>query len=378
MKNTIGTNIELTIFGESHGGAIGAILDGLPAGFEIDMDRLNADMDKRKAKGALSTKRHEPDKVHFLSGFFEGKTTGTPICLLIENTNTRSQDYAQLKNRLRPGHADFSAFEKYHGFQDYRGGGHFSGRLTAPVVAAGSICRQILEAKGVFIGTHIARLQDIEDVPFATERDTILEQIQYLNSQDFPALDESKGQEMKNRIEAAMMDLDSVGGILQTNVVGYPAGVGEPFFDSIESVLSHLLFSIPAIKGVSFGEGFGFADLYGSQANDPLHSDGQSIVTTTNRNGGINGGISNGMPIVFQCVVKPTASIYKKQNSVDYSTKENVELEIKGRHDPAIIHRARAVVDAMSAFGLLDLWMSHEAVEAFEEHPYRQEDSACR
>lgn len=179
-------------------------------------------------------------------------------------------------------------------------------------------------------------------------------------------LDDQKAEQMKERIERAASNLDSVGGILQTEVIGYPSGIGEPFFDSIESVLSHLMFSIPAIKGVSFGEGFGFANLYGSQANDPIESDGQTIFTSTNRNGGINGGISNGMPIVFQCVVKPTPSIYQKQRSVDYSTKENVELEIKGRHDPAIIHRARAVVDSLTAFGLLDLWMSHEATVAFE------------
>ncbi len=366
MKNTIGTNIELTIFGESHQNIIGAVLDGLPAGFEIDLDRLAADMEKRKAKGALSTKRHEPDQVRIVSGFFERKTTGTSLCILIENTNTRSGDYAALKNRLRPGHADFAAFEKYHGFQDFRGGGHFSGRLTAPLVAAGSICRQILEAKGVELGTHILRLQEIEDVAFEVDRNSALTQIRKLNTLEFPVLDDQKAEQMKERIERAASNLDSVGGILQTEVIGYPSGIGEPFFDSIESVLSHLMFSIPAIKGVSFGEGFGFANLYGSQANDPIESDGQTIFTSTNRNGGINGGISNGMPIVFQCVVKPTPSIYQKQRSVDYSTKENVELEIKGRHDPAIIHRARAVVDSLTAFGLLDLWMSHEATVAFE------------
>lgn len=367
MKNTIGNTIALTIFGESHGECIGAILDGLPAGFEISLEKLAWEMEKRKAKGTLSTKRHEADQVRIVSGFFEGRTTGTPLCLLIENTNTRSQDYAALKSRLRPGHADFSAFEKYHGYQDYRGGGHFSGRLTAPVVAAGAICRQILEAKGVKIATHIQVLHGIEDASFSSHPALLETQMDALNEAEFPAIDQTQAQAMKAEIEKAAGDLDSVGGVLQSIVTGFPAGIGEPFFDSVESSLSHLLFSVPAVKGVSFGDGFGFADLYGSQANDPLAVDEKGrIRTLTNRNGGINGGITNGMPIVFQTCIKPTPSIYKPQDSVDYATKQAVKLEIKGRHDPAIIHRARAVVDSLSAFGLLDLWMQHEATLAFE------------
>lgn len=369
MKNTIGENIQLTLFGESHGEKIGVVIDGLPAGFEIDLEKLEWEMEKRKAKGLLSTKRHEADQVHIVSGFFEGKTTGTPLTILIDNTNTRSQDYAQLKYRLRPGHADFAAFEKYHGAQDYRGGGHFSGRLTAPIVAAGAICRQILEAHGVSLASHIQSLHGIEDTSFDFADQAVLAgQMDALNKAQFPAIDEKTSRLMQETIEKAAMDLDSVGGVLQTVVTGMPAGIGEPFFDSVESDLSHLLFSIPAVKGVSFGAGFEFANLYGSQANDPITigPDG-TIVTTTNNNGGINGGITNGMPIVFQTVIKPTASIYKPQASVNYQTKEPVELAIKGRHDPAIIHRARAVVDAMTAFGLLDLWMEHAATMAFEK-----------
>lgn len=366
MKNTFGNNISITLFGESHGEAIGAILDGLPAGFEIDLDKLNWEMEKRKAKGKLSTKRHEADQVQFVSGFFEGKTTGTPLTILIENTNTRSQDYAQLKYRLRPGHADLAAFEKYNGYQDYRGGGHFSGRLTAPIVAAGAICRQILEAKGVNLATHIQSLHGISDDNFASNLDDLAKQMADLNQKEFPVLNMEASEKMVAEIEQASVNLDSVGGVLQTIVTGFPAGVGEPFFDSIESTISHLMFSIPAVKGISFGEGFGFANLYGSQANDPIIVQDGKIQTQTNRNGGINGGISNGMPIVFQTCIKPTPSIYQKQHSVNYQTKEEVILEIKGRHDPAIIHRARAVVDALCAFGLLDLWMSHQATTSFE------------
>lgn len=377
MKNTIGDNLQLTLFGESHGQCIGAILDGLPAGFEIDLDKLAWEMEKRKAKGALSTRRHEADQVRIVSGFFEGKTTGSPLCLLIENTNTRSQDYAALKSRLRPGHADFAAFEKYHGYQDYRGGGHFSGRLTAPIVAAGAICRQILEAHGVRLASHIQSLHGIEDDAFSISPALLAAQMEQLNAAEFPALSIQKAQAMKAEIEAAAANLDSVGGVLQTIVTGFPAGIGEPFFDSIESCLSHLLFSIPAVKGVSFGEGFGFARLYGSQANDPFVVDENGeIHTLTNRSGGINGGISNGMPIVFQTCIKPTPSIYKPQDSVDYQSRQPVRLEIKGRHDPAIIHRARAVVDCLSAFGLLDLWMQHEATMAFEpDRPKERQES---
>lgn len=364
MKNTFGNNITVTLFGESHGECIGVVMDGLPAGFEIDLDKLAWEMEKRKAKGSLSTKRHEADQVQIVSGFFEGKTTGTPLTILIANNNTRSQDYVALKYRLRPGHADLAAFEKYGGYQDYRGGGHFSGRLTAPIVAAGAICRQILESKGVKLATHITQLHGITDDNFDETKLSV--QMDELNQKEFPVLSETAGSLMKSEIEQAAVNLDSVGGVLQTIVTGFPAGVGEPFFDSVESTLSHLMFSIPAVKGVSFGEGFGFASLYGSQANDPIIAEDGKITTRTNNNGGINGGITNGMPIVFQTCIKPTPSIYKKQDSVDYQTKEAVKLEIKGRHDPAIIHRARTVVDALCAFGLLDLWMSHQATASFE------------
>lgn len=366
MKNTIGSALSLTIWGESHGEAIGAVLDGLPAGFPIDLDKLAWEMEKRKAHGALSTRRQEPDQVKILSGFFEGKTTGAPMLIQIDNTNTRSQDYKALASRLRPGHADWAAYSKFHGFQDYRGGGHFSGRITAAVVAAGGICRQILEAKGVRMATHIKMLHGLEDVPFSDDQNQLAAQMDYLNTRQFPVIDPQAAKDMAAHIEQTARELDSVGGILETCVTGFPAGVGEPFFDSMESTLSHLLFSIPAVKGVSFGLGFGFASLYGSQANDPLTMNEGRIVTTTNNNGGINGGITNGMPLRYSVCVKPTPSIYKPQQSVDYHEKQPVTLAITGRHDPAIIHRARAVVDAMSCFGLLDAWMVQAARSAFE------------
>lgn len=361
MKNNIGTNISLTLFGESHGDAIGVVLDGLPAGFPIDLERIEADMDKRKAKGKISTQRHEGDKVQIVSGFFQGRTTGTALTILIVNENTRSQDYKKTQGRLRPGHADFTAFEKYNSFQDWRGGGHFSGRLTAPLVAAGSICRQILENKGVYIGSHIEQLYDQKDASFSQDPEILKEQIQTMNQKDFATLEKEAEINMTRVIEQAASEGDSLGGILETAVVGLPTGIGEPAFDSVESVLSHLLFSVPAVKGVSFGLGFGFASLKGSQANDAFYAKDDKIYTKTNHNAGINGGITNGMPIVIHTVIKPTPSIYKEQESVDYLTKENVTLQIQGRHDPCIIHRGRIVVDSMVAFGLLDLWMSKEA-----------------
>ena len=363
MKNTFGNNISFTLFGESHGPAIGITIDGLPSGFAIDLDRVRKDLDKRKPKGKISTQRKEKDEIHILSGFFEGYTTGTALTILFENKDTRSNDYKKTEGRLRPGHADFTAYEKYYGFQDYRGGGHFSGRLTTCLVAAGSICAQILEAQGVRIGSHIEKLYNINDELFSFDTDILVNQIEKMNQKDFAVLNKSKEEEMKAVIEAAASEGDSVGGILESAIIGLPTGLGEPFFDSVESILSHLLFSIPAVKGVSFGLGFEFAQLKGSQANDPFIMKDGNIRTQTNHNAGINGGITNGMPILIHTVIKPTPSIYKEQESVDYKTKEAVSLQIQGRHDPCILHRARIVVDSMIAFGLLDLWMSKKGVE---------------
>lgn len=366
MKNNFGTNISMTIFGESHGPCIGITLDGLPAGFKIDLERIKEDMEKRKAKGSISTQRHEDDEVEIVSGFFNGYTTGTALTILIQNKNTQSKDYSDIQYRLRPGHADFSAYEKYHGFQDYRGGGHFSGRLTAPIVAAGSICRQILETKNILIGSHIEQLYALHDAPFSNNIDELKKQIQTLNKKEFATLDEQVAQNMEQAILEAKNEQDSIGGILESAIINLPAGIGEPFFDSIESILAHLLFSIPAVKGVSFGAGFQMAAKKGSEANDAFIMN-DTIQTKTNNNGGINGGISNGMPIIIHTCIKPTPSIYKAQETVDYKTKESQTLNIKGRHDPCILHRARIVVDSMIAFGILDLLMSNNANNILEK-----------
>lgn len=366
MKNNFGTNISMTIFGESHGPCIGITLDGLPAGFKINLERIKEDMEKRKAKGSISTQRHEDDEVEIVSGFFNGYTTGTALTILIQNKNTQSKDYSDIQYRLRPGHADFSAYEKYHGFQDYRGGGHFSGRLTAPIVAAGSICRQILETKNILIGSHIEQLYALHDAPFSNNIDELKEQIQTLNKKEFATLDEQVAQNMEQAILEAKNEQDSIGGILESAIINLPAGIGEPFFDSIESILAHLLFSIPAVKGVSFGAGFQMAAKKGSEANDAFIMN-DTIQTKTNNNGGINGGISNGMPIIIHTCIKPTPSIYKTQETVDYKTKESQTLNIKGRHDPCILHRARIVVDSMIAFGILDLLMSNNANNILEK-----------
>lgn len=366
MKNNFGTNISMTIFGESHGPCIGITLDGLPAGFKINLERIKEDMEKRKAKGSISTQRHEDDEVEIVSGFFNGYTTGTALTILIQNKNTQSKDYSDIQYRLRPGHADFSAYEKYHGFQDYRGGGHFSGRLTAPIVAAGSICRQILETKNILIGSHIEQLYALHDAPFSNNIDELKKQIQTLNKKEFATLDEQVAQNMEQAILEAKNEQDSIGGILESAIINLPAGIGEPFFDSIESILAHLLFSIPAVKGVSFGAGFQMASKKGSEANDAFIMN-DTIQTKTNNNGGINGGISNGMPIIIHTCIKPTPSIYKTQETVDYKTKESQTLNIKGRHDPCILHRARIVVDSMIAFGILDLLMSNNANNILEK-----------
>lgn len=350
MKNTFGHNLTVTLFGESHGEEMGAVLDGLTAGIAIDEEYIEMKLALRRPSGDISTARKEADKFRIVSGVFEGKTTGAPLALLIANENTRSGDYAQLKNTPRPSHADYTAEIKYGGFQDYRGGGHFSGRVTAPLVAVGAIAQKALEEKGIFIGTHISSLLGIEDKKIEN-----LDDIKTLAKRSFPVLDSEKAKKMQGEIVKAKEDGDSVGAVLETVVLGMPAGVGEPFFDSVESRLSHILFSVPGVKGVEFGAGFGITDMKGSEANDGFTLENGKIVTKTNNSGGILGGITNGMPIVFRVAVKPTPSIFKEQDSVSLSKKECVKLQIKGRHDPCIAHRVRAVVDAVTALCLLDL-----------------------
>ena len=350
MKNTFGTSVAVTIFGESHGEAIGAVLDGLAPGICVDEDFIAAQLTLRRPSGKTGTARREQDPFRIVSGCFEGKTTGTPLTILIPNENTRSRDYAATRALARPGHADYTAYCKYHGFEDYRGGGHFSGRITAAIVAAGAIAIAALREKGIVIGTHVSRCAGVADRPFGDLKADIAQ----LSTAAFAALDAAAAERMREKIEQAGAAGDSVGGVLETAVLGMPAGVGEPWFDSVESLLSHALFSIPAVKGVQFGAGFDMADAFGSEYNDSFRVADGKIVTATNHNGGVNGGITNGMPILFRTMVKPTPSIFKTQQTVDFFREENAELQIAGRHDPAIIHRARVVQDSVTALTLMD------------------------
>lgn len=356
MSGIWGNNIKLSIFGESHGVAIGITIDGLPSGLELDLDSINREMARRRpGKSELSTPRNEKDIFEILSGYFNGKTTGTPLCAIIRNSDTRSKDYTEIKDKIRPGHADFTANVKYGGHEDYRGGGHFSGRITAPLVFAGAIAKQILEDKGIFIGSHIKSIGNIEDDYF-NPVDIKVKDLKSLKEKFFPVLDEEKGKLMKERILLAKEDEDSVGGVVECSILNIPTGVGSPFFNSIESVLSGLLFSVPAVKGVEFGSGFEIAKMNGSEANDEYYIDeNKNIKTYSNNNGGILGGLSNGMPIIFRTAFKPTASIGKAQRTVDIEKNKNIELEIKGRHDPCIVPRAFVVVEAVAAIAVLDL-----------------------
>lgn len=370
MSNTLGKAITVTLFGESHGASVGCVLDGVAAGVKMDEGFMAQQMDKRRAKGTISTARQEADAVHIQSGVVNGVCTGTPICLLIENTNTKSADYAKTQTLLRPGHADYTAHVKYKGFEDARGGGHFSGRLTAPLVAAGSIFTHLLAGKGVCIATHMAECAGVKDNTFAQDAKTMAQQMAALNAQDFAVLDAEKGLAMQQLIEMAAKDGDSVGGILETVITGLPVGLGEPFFGSVESELAKALFSIPAVKGVEFGLGFAFADKKGSTANDAFTVQAEKISTKTNHNGGINGGITNGMPIVLRTVVKPTPSIYKPQSTVDIAAMQNATLQLAGRHDPCIVHRARVVQDSLCALVLADLATQMYGTAWQEETPW--------
>lgn len=357
--NTFGTTAGLTIFGESHGLSIGAVLDGLPSGEAIDWEAVKREMARRApGKNKMSTQRQEKDAFEVQSGFFNGYTTGTPLCAIIRNSDQHSKDYDQLRHVMRPGHADYSGKIRYGGFNDYRGGGHFSGRLTAPLVFAGAVASQILARRGIAVGSHILRLAGIADRPFQSTGEEAA-MLQSLKEETLPVLDKEKAPLMEARIMAARDDFDSVGGVIECMVTGLPAGLGDPFFDSVESQVSHMMFSVPAVKGIEFGDGFALADLRGSQANDDFYyaADG-TVKTKTNHNGGINGGITNGMPVVFRLVVKPTASISQKQRTIDTDTKEDCDLVIKGRHDPCIVQRAVPVVEAAAAWAVLDVLLT--------------------
>ncbi|MDD6478692.1 MAG: chorismate synthase [Oscillospiraceae bacterium] len=350
MKNTLGNVLTVTLFGESHGAAIGAVIDGIAAGIPVSEEFICEQLSKRRPKGNISTPRREADSFKILSGVFEGKTTGTPIAVMIENGDTHSSDYGEMKNKMRPSHADYTAQVKYGGNQDFRGGGHFSGRITAAIVAAGALIIPALNKKGIFIGTHIKNIAGVEDRSFEG-----VEDLKNLEGKDFAVLNDDIKALMTDKIEAARKDGNSVGGILETAVYGMPAGIGEPWFDTLEGELSKALFSIPAVKGVQFGLGFGFANTTGADANDQMQIENGKVVTFTNNNGGILGGISNGMPIVFGTVIKPTPTISREQKTVDISTMSDTLLAARGRHDPCIVHRAAVVADSVTAIVLADM-----------------------
>lgn len=351
MKNTFGQALSVTLFGESHGEAIGAVIDGLTPGIPICEVKIAEYLSKRRPSSAIDTKRAEKDDFKILSGVFNGKSTGTPITIVIPNENTVSSDYSY--GIARPSHADYTAFCKYHGFEDYRGGGHFSGRITAALVAVGGIIIPALNSLGIKVGTHILECGGISDRHFSDfDKD-----IEMLNASAFPTLDTLAEEKMTEAILNAKNAGDSIGGIIQTAVTGIPCGVGEPWFDSVESRLSHIIFSVGGIKGIEFGKGFGFAKESGSSANDEFYAENGQIKTKTNNNGGILGGITNGMPILFNCAVKPTPSISKTQQTVNFLKNENTEISIKGRHDPAIIRRICPVIDSVSAIAVCDMLM---------------------
>jgi len=351
MSSMWGNKVRISLFGESHGKGIGVVIDGLPAGVPLDLDRIREHM-KRRAPGqqAWSTKRSELDLAEILSGFYQGKTTGTPLCAEIRNTDTRSQDYEELSAKPRPGHADLTAIARYNGANDPRGGGHFSARIMAPLTFAGAVCMQILEQRGIGIRGHIYEAAGISDTPY-----DMLTLPESVADKDFPVLSDEQGEKMKAAIEEARMGLDSVGGIVECLATGFPAGLGRPIFDNIESRLASILFGIPAVKGVEFGRGFAVSRAKASENNDHPQISEKGIRLTTNHGGGIEGGISNGMPIVVRCAFKPTSSISREQDTINLGTMQNDKLTLKGRHDPCVVPRAVPIVESAMAIALLDL-----------------------
>lgn len=325
MSGMWGNNLKISIFGESHGAAVGITVCGLPSGLEIDTGFIKSEL-LRRAGGhdEFSTTRLEADEFNILSGIFNGKASGTPICCVIPNTNTRSKDYDKIKDCMRPSHADYTAYVKHGGNNDYRGGGHFSGRITAALVVAGAMAKTYLKSMGISVGGIIVT------------------------------------DDLDNRILKAKERGDSVGGTVEIEIRGVRAGVGQPFFDSVESVISHLMFSVPGVKGVEFGAGFALADMTGSEANDEFYVENGKVMTRTNNSGGINGGITNGMPIVARVAFRPTPSISVEQNTIDISKMENIRYSVKGRHDPCIARRAVVVAESAAAIGIADLLLGKD------------------
>ena len=355
MSSTLGETIKLSVFGESHGNGIGVVIDGLPAGETIDMTAVLMQMARRApGRDKTATPRKESDLPRVLSGMLGDTLTGAPLCAVIENTNTRSQDYGNLLAMPRPAHSDYTAFVKYHAANDIRGGGHFSGRITAPLVFAGAVCRQLLEKRGITIAAHIASIGGVSDTLFdPVTIDAAL--LRRLSQSSFALIDESREDAMRAEVEAARLAQDSVGGTIECAVTGLPAGVGDPMFDGVEGVIAKAVFGVPAVKGIEFGAGFALAQMRGSQANDPFRFENGRVVTETNRCGGILGGITDGMPVLFRVAVKPTPSISQPQKTVNLQTGENAVLEIHGRHDPCIVPRAVSVIEAVTAIAVINL-----------------------
>ena len=354
MSSEFGNLLKVSVFGQSHGKAIGVVVDGLPAGEAIDLEELDRFLDRRRTgKNRLSTARKESDVPVFLSGLENGVTCGAPLCAVIENSDQHSSDYRELRDKPRPGHADYTAYVKWKGQADMRGGGHFSGRLTAPLCVAGGIAKQILARRGVYVGAHLWSVGTERDTPFPLR--PTRELFESVAAKPFPVLDDQAGERMQALILEARQNLDSVGGVIECAATGIPAGLGDPMFGGVENRLAAALFGIPAVKGVEFGDGFASARAHGSENNDPFAEEDGHVVTETNHAGGILGGITNGMPIVLRTAVKPTASISRPQRTVSLSAGENTDLVIHGRHDPCIAHRAVPVVEAVTAAVLLDL-----------------------
>ena len=345
-----------SIFGESHGPAIGVVLEQVPPGLVLDREAISKEMARRApGKSPLSTARKEADVPEILSGVFDGKTTGTPLCAIIHNSDHHSKDYAKTRFLARPSHGDYTGFVRYQGCNDYRGGGHFSGRLTAPLVFAGAVAKQLLAQRGITVGAHISQIGTVKDKSFAdTQLTPTL--FQTLSEKAVPTVDDQAGAAMQAEILQAREELDSIGGAIQCAVLGLPVGVGSPDLGcNVEGVLAQHLFAVPAVKGISFGAGFAFASMRGSQANDPFYMDGGQVKTRTNHSGGVNGGISNGMPVLFQVAIRPTPSIGQEQNTINFSTMEDAKLTIQGRHDPCIVHRAVPVIEAAAALAICEL-----------------------
>jgi len=354
VSSEFGKIVKVSVFGQSHGRAVGVLIDGLPAGEAVDLEELNAFLDRRRpGKGPLSTARRETDIPVFLSGLEDGRTCGAPLCAVIENADQRSKDYSELRDKPRPGHADYTAAVKWGGQADMRGGGHFSGRLTAPLCVAGGVAKQILARRNVFVGAHLDSVGTVCDEHFPLYPTAKL--FEAIAAKPFPALDDGAGARMQEAILAAKNGLDSVGGVVECAAIGLPAGLGDPMFDGAENRLAAALFGIPAVKGVEFGSGFGAAARRGSENNDPFIVEDGAVRTETNHAGGILGGITTGMPVVLRAAFKPTPSIGRPQRTVSLSAMENAELTVRGRHDPCIAHRAVPVVEAVTAAVLLDM-----------------------